>query len=141
MKPNWPIFTAETYIESNENLEELDNYTTPKPNKKNRDSKYHIDLEEDEDVSAFVSPLKARKKPVTVADSDSDDDGSLQVKAKRKGKDKRVFKLREMVQEKRTAMTATANNKRVYNFLLVFLMTDKFNLHYSMIGIYIIRRR
>ena len=101
MKPNWPIFTAETYIESNENLEELDNYTTTKPNKKIRDSKYHIDLEEDEDVSAFVSPLKACKKTVTVADSDSDDDGGLQVEAKRKGKDKRVFKLRETVQEKR----------------------------------------
>jgi hypothetical protein len=67
-----------------------------------------------------VSPLKARKKPapVLVADSDSEltgtEDSGLQVEAKKKrDTGKRAFKLREMVQEKRTAMTATANNKRV----------------------------
>lgn len=95
--------------------EELE-YCTPKPNKKKTDTEYHTDLEEDEDESVFVSPLKACKKPAPVVDSDSEltgtDDGGLE--AKREGKKqmdtgKRAF--REMVQEKRAAKT-TANNKR-----------------------------
>lgn len=101
-----------------EGVAELE-YSIPKPNKeKTQGSEYHTDLEEDEDVSVFVSPLKARKKPAPVADTDSEltgtDDGGLE--AKRKGSkktdtSKRAF--RDMVQEKRAAiMTTTSNNKR-----------------------------
>ena len=95
-------------------------YRTPKPNKKKTSSEYHADLEEDEDESVFVSPLKARKNPPPVANSDgeltgTDNGGPGEAKTpKRKGNKKtdtgkRAF--RDMVQEKR-AMTTTANNKR-----------------------------
>jgi hypothetical protein len=103
--------------------EGVEEYSTPKLNEEKTGSEYHhTDLEEDEDESAFLSPLKARKKPTPrpVADSDNEsltgtDDGSLEAKRNLKGDKnlktntgKRAF--REMVQEKR-AMT-TANNKR-----------------------------
>lgn len=104
-----------------EGVEELE-YCTPKPNNEKTGSEYHpaSDLEEDEDESTFVSPLKAHKKPAPVADSDSEleltgtasDDNGLEAKGKGKQKTdtgKRAF--REMVQEKR-AMTTTANNKQ-----------------------------
>ena len=75
-----------------EGVEELE-YCTPKLNKEKTGSEYHTDLEEDEDESVFVSPLKAHKKPAPVADSDSElmgtDNGSLE--AKRKG-DKKINK-------------------------------------------------
>jgi hypothetical protein len=98
--------------------EGVEEHCTPKSNREKTGSEYHTDLEEDEDESVFVSPLKARKKPAPVADSDHDseltetDDGGLE--AKRKGykktdMGKRPF--REMVQEKR-AMATTGNNKR-----------------------------
>ena len=57
----------------------------------------------------FVSPLKIRKKPAPVADSDSEvarTDNSLP-----KNKGKRT--IREMVEQKRIAMTTPANSKRV----------------------------
>jgi hypothetical protein len=101
-----------------EGAQELE-YCTPKPNEEETGSKYHTDLEEDEDESVFVSPLKTRKKPAPVADSDSGltgtDDGGFEAKRKGKGKtasDKRAFKFREMVQEKRTAMTTPAKPKQ-----------------------------
>ena len=98
-----------------EGVEELEYRTTPKPNKEKTGSKYHTDVEEDEDESVFVSPLKARKNPAPVADSDGEltgtDDGGLE--AERKGNKKmdtgkRPF--REMVQEKRAMATTTNNN-------------------------------
>jgi hypothetical protein len=50
-------------------------------------------VEEDEDRSVFMSPLKAHKNPAPVVDSDSEltgtDDANLQVEAKRKGNKKR----------------------------------------------------
>lgn len=101
--------------------EGVEEYSTPKLNEEKTGSEYHhTDLEEDEDESAFISPLKARKKPTPrpVADSDNEsltgtEDGSLEAKRnlkedKKTNTGKRAF--REMVQEKR-AMT-TANNKR-----------------------------
>lgn len=126
---------AETYIEldaSNENpgddiwmlepegVEELE-YYSPKPNEEKMvprsSSEYHTDLEEDEDGSVFVSPLKANKKRAPVADSDGEltgtENGHSGLNSKGKGKKtdtgKRPF--REMVQEKRMT-TTTTNNKR-----------------------------
>jgi hypothetical protein len=99
-------------------VEELEDHTTtPKPNEEKTGSEYHTDLDEDEDESVFVSPLKARKKPAPVANSDIEltgtDDGGLEAKpASEKGKKKTNRAFREMVQEKRAAMTTTANNKR-----------------------------
>lgn len=110
--------------EGDQGAEEFD-YCTPKPKVVGKKgSKYHADLEEDEDESVFVSPLKARKKPAPVAVALADSDIELTgtdggFKAKGKGKKtvnsgKRA--LREMVQEKRTAMTADGNNKQVMTF-------------------------
>jgi hypothetical protein len=101
--------------------EGVEEYCPPNLDQEKTSSNYHTDLEEDEDGSVFVSPLKARKKrtPEQVADCDSDsglagtDNGGLE--AKRKGlkktnTGKRAF--REMVQEKRSAIETTTNNKR-----------------------------
>ena len=122
---------VETYIEVYENLdkdilmlepegpeaEERTDHTTPKPNKEKTSSEYHTDLEEDEDESVFVSPLKARKKPAPVANFDIEltetDDGGLEAKRKPEGKKKMDRAFRAMVQEKRAAMTTTANNKSI----------------------------
>jgi hypothetical protein len=97
-------------------VEELEDHTTPKPNEERTGSEYYTGLEEDEDESVFVSPLKARKKPASVvANSDIEltgtDDGGLE--AKKKGKKKMNRQFRAMVQEKRAAMTTTANNKPI----------------------------
>jgi hypothetical protein len=98
-----------------EGVEEHEDHT-PKPNEKTG-SEYHTDLEEDEDESVFVSPLKARKKPAPVANSDIEltetDDGGLEAKRKPEGKKKTDRAFRAMVQEKRAAMTTTANNKPI----------------------------
>jgi hypothetical protein len=116
---------AETYIEPNASDENMDDMYmseeggrhTPELNEEKAGSEHHTGLEEDEDESVFVSPLKAHKKPAPVADSDSkltgtdSDDGGFE--AKRKGNKKTDMgkrSFREMVQEKR-AMT-TANNKQ-----------------------------
>jgi hypothetical protein len=96
--------------------EGVEEHATPKPNEAKTGSKYHTDLEEDEDESVFVSPLKARKKPA-VAKSDIEltetDDGGLEAKRKPEGKKKMDRAFRAMVQEKRAAMTTTANNKPI----------------------------
>lgn len=97
----------------------MEEYCTPKPNKEKSGSEYHTNLEEDEDESIFISPLKAqRKRPATVADSESElagtDDSGLEAERTRKGKKKMDTgkrALREIVQEKR-AMATTTNNKR-----------------------------
>lgn len=95
---------------------QVEEYRTPKPNKKQRAAAYHTDLEEDVDDSDFVSPLrvKAHRKPAAVADSENEltgtDDGGLE--AKKKG-DKKTRAFREMVQKKRAEMT-TSNNKQVF---------------------------
>ena len=98
-------------------VEEHEDHTTPKPNEEKTGSEYHTGLEEDEDESVFVSPLKARKKPAPVANSDIEltetDDGGLEAKRKPEGKKKTDRAFRAMVQEKRAAMTTTANTKPI----------------------------
>ena len=132
-----------------EGVEELEDHTTPKPNEEKTGSNYHTDLEEDEDESVFVSPLKARKKPAPVASSDIEltgtDDGGLE--AKRKGKKKMDRQFRAMVQEKRAAMTTTANIKPIKpptghsKVHPIFVLIDELTCHCSEIGRIFIPRR
>jgi hypothetical protein len=93
-------------------------YCTPKPNEEKTGFVFNsTDLEEDEDKSVFVSPLRAHKKRAPVADFNGSEltgteDGSVKAKRGNKKMDSGRRTFREMVQEKQ-AMTTIANNKRL----------------------------
>lgn len=92
-------------------------YCTPKSNEEKTGFNFNsTDLEEDEDKSVFVSPLRAHKKRAPVADFNGEltgtEDGSVEAKRGNKKTDPGRRTFREMVQEKQ-AMTTMANNKRL----------------------------